>query len=265
MINDLLPVIIEASLFALAAGLVYGVFGGGSGLFLTPSYYFLSRHFPIAHGYEMQIAIATTCITTVFLGIAPTVMQWRQKHVDWQTIKHILCGLLVGSIAAVILLNYIPSTFLKHLFGVVVILVAIWFWFYRQENDKKIWPLKSVQNVLMTTGIGLLWFLLGVAVFNVPYMHKCGVSMRKAVGSGTFVGIIFSLLVGLLLMTTGSFKIGDSLHQVGYLNTTLLLISVLPSMIGAIIGAKISLKLPQRHLKKIYAMLIFVIGGLMLI
>lgn len=265
MMHDFLPIILEASVFALAAGLVYGIFGGGSGLFLTPSYFYLARHFPIVHGYEMQVAIATTCITTVFLGIAPTVMQWKQKHVDWQVIKHISLGLFIGSVAAVILLNYIPSSFLKHLFGVVVILVAIWFWFYRQANDTKTWHLKSIQNFIMTTSIGLLWFLLGVAVFNVPYLHKCGLSIRKAVGCGTLVSALFPLFVGLMLMTTGSFKIGDSIHQIGFLNTTLLLISVVPSIIGAILGAKISMKLPQQNLKKIYAVLILVIGGLMLV
>ena len=147
----------------------------------------------------------------------------------------------------------------------VVILVAIWFWFYRQEQDTKIWHLKSVQNFLMTSGIGLLWFLLGVAVFNVPYLYKCGVSLRKAVGSGTLISALFSVIVGVLLMVTGSFKIGDSIHQIGYLNTTLLLISILPSMLGAIVGTKISLKLPQQQLKKIYAVLIFIVGGLMLV
>ena len=45
MLTSLPMLIIEGALFAVAAGLVYGIFGGGSGLFLMPGFYVLLRHF----------------------------------------------------------------------------------------------------------------------------------------------------------------------------------------------------------------------------
>ncbi len=260
----MLHIVLEGVLFATAAGLVYGIFGGGSGLFLMPGFYFLLRHAPVAQGYEMQIAIATTASTSAVLGLLPTSVQWRKKHIDFDLVKKLFWGILTGTIFAIILLNFLESSWLKHLFGVVVFCVAVWLWFYRQESDEKTWSLSLSLHYLMTFMIGLLWFLFGVAVFVVPFLCKCGVPIRRAVGTATLVSTIFSGLAGIMLMmAAGSLKLGVSWHQIGYLNTTLLCVAVIPSSIAAFIGAKLSAKLPQAKLKKIYAGLIGVIGCLM--
>jgi uncharacterized membrane protein YfcA len=265
VINSLLPIIFEASLFALAAGLVYGIFGGGSGLFLMPGFYFLLRHFPVVSDQEMQVAIATTAATSAILGIMPTIMQFKKNNVQFHIVKKVSLGILCGTLLAVILLSVIPSAVLKRLFGIIVIVVAIWFWCYRQDKDKKVWHLKAFKNFMFTSLIGLLWFLLGVAVFTVPYLHKCGIDMRKAVGTGTLISTLFSAVAAILLIFSGSLQVGMNIHHLGYVNTTLFIIAVIPSIIGAIVGAKISIHLPQQHLKKIYACLIFVIGIIMLV
>lgn len=265
MLEPLLHIILEASLFAFAAGLIYGVFGGGSGLFLMPGFYFLLRHFAIADHYQMQIAIATCAACSVLLGIIPTIMQARNHHILVDVFKRIFFGLFVGTTLAVISVNFIPSIILKHAFGVVVILVAIWFWFYRQELDKKVWRLSRLKNFAATTFMGLIWFLLGVAVLTVPFLHKCGIDMRKAVGTGTLTSTVFSLVAAILFMMSGCFTLGISVHHIGYVNTTLLGVAVVPSILGGLIGAKLSMHLPHQHLKKIYAVLVCIVGILMLI
>ena len=259
-----ISIIVEGCLFAFAAGLVYGIFGGGSGLFLMPGFYFLLRHFPNGSVDTMQVAIATTAATSALLGIMPTLVQLKQKHLDFSVVKKVFFGVLTGTIVAVILLNFIPSAFLKKLFGIAVILVAFWFWFYNQAKDKKSWQLKGFPNYVWTSVIGLLWFLLGIAVFTVPYLHKCGIEMRRSVGSGTFVSTIFSLIAAILLLGSGIPKMGISTHHLGYINLTLLFIALIPSVIAAYVGAKVSVNLPQKYLKKVYACLILVIGIIML-
>ena len=265
MLTSLPMLIIEGALFAVAAGLVYGIFGGGSGLFLMPGFYVLLRHFPVAHGQAMQIAITTTAATSAVLGIFAIRVQAKMQHIDFKIVKKLIFGLLTGTILAVLLLNVLPSGLLKHLFGVVVLLVAVWLWLYNQAKDKRNWPLVGIRNYIMTTLIGLIWFLLGVAVFTVPYLQKCGVSMRHAVGAATVVSTLFSAIAALLLMWTGMMHIGSSSQHIGFLNLPLFFIAIIPSAIAAFIGAKISVKLPQHHLKKIYAALIFIIGFLMLV
>lgn len=254
---------IEAGFFALAAGMVYGIFGGGSGLFLMPSFYFLLRHFPET-GFSMQIAIATTAALSAVLGYLPTKMQHKKGHLNFDLVKKVFPGLFVGMLCAVIALNFIPSAFLKKLFGVMVILVAAWFWFYNQEKDKKVWKLHSGGNACATFCIGLLWYLLGIAVFTVPYLHKCGVSMRKAVGAGTFLSSVLSASAAVFFIATGMVRFGVSHTQIGFVSIPLFFIALLPSVLGGYLGARLSLYLPQAKLKKIYSVLILVIGIIML-
>lgn len=265
MTAHLSQVILEASFFALGAGLIYGIFGGGSGLFLMPGFYFLLRHFHIDEHYQIQIAIATTTTCTVLLGIWPTLLQARHNHIDIKVFKGAFPGLFIGTALAVLLLNFIPSNLIKHLFGVVVITVAIWFWCYRQEKDKKVWRLSKSQNFFATLFIGWIWYLLGVAVFTVPFLHKCGLNMRRSVGTGTLISTTFSLVAAILFMISGYFTLGVNLHHIGFVNTTLLAFAVLPSIIGGVLGVKISMVLPHQHLKKIFAVLVFIIGSLMLL
>ncbi len=263
--NHLL-LIIDCVALGISAGLIYGIFGGGSGLIMTPGFYYVLRHFQFisVQDYRMQIAIATTATASALLGISATRIQWKSRNIDFSAFKKIVPGLLVGTLLAITLLNIIPSAYLKKLFGGVVIAVALWLGFYRQEQDTKVWSLSSFYNRIATTLIGLLWFLLGIAVFTVPYLHKCGIDLRRSIGSSTLTSTVFSATAAILLITTGVFQIGLSTRYLGYVSLPLLAIVVIPSAIAAHWGSKLSVKLPKRYLKIIYAGLLCVVGILML-
>ncbi len=256
--------ILECVALGLGAGLVYGIFGGGSGLIMTPGFYYVLRHFSLTQGHHMQMAIATTATASALLGISATRVQWRHRTIDFAVFKQIAPGVLIGTLLAVALLNVIPSDYLKHLFGIVVVGVAVWLGFYRQERDTKTWSLLSFYNRVLTTVMGFLWFLLGASVFIVPYLHKCGMDLRRAIGCATLTSMVFSAIAGVLLMVTGLFQVGSSGSHVGFLSVPLLLIAVIPSAIAAHWGSKLSIKLPKRTLKIIYAGLLCSVGLLML-
>ncbi|MEM9243433.1 MAG: sulfite exporter TauE/SafE family protein [Pseudomonadota bacterium] len=262
---DIIHVITDCILISAGAGLIYGVFGGGSGMLMTPGFYYILRHFSALSTYQMQIAIATTCAASAILGISAVKMQWQRNNIDWQVIRSIFPGIFVGTLLAVLLLNLIPSAFLKKLFSIVVISVAFWFWFYNSEKDCRFWQLSSLKNHLFTTLIGLLWFLLGVAVFTVPYLHKCKINIHRAIGCATLTSTVFSAVAGILLAISGMRVIGVHHGNIGFVNVLLLAFSIIPSSLCGYLSARISTKLPQKGLKKIYAVLIFTIGVLMII
>ena len=247
------------------AGLIYGIFGGGSGLFLMPAYYFALTHLHFAADIKMQMAIATTAISTPFIALPALLHQINKKTVDVAIFKKMFVGVFIGSTLAVCLLNVIPSEALKFMFGFFVVGVSVWMLFYKQDNDKKPWQLSGSKNLLCTAGIGFLWFALGVAVFNVPYLLKCKVNIYRAIGTATFVGSVFGLIVGIMLMVSGYFHVGYSYNHVGFVNTSFLLITIVPAMLSAFFGAKLSYLLPKERLKQIYALLIFVIGLIMIV
>lgn len=260
----LLPLVIDCILLSFAAGLVYGIFGSGSGLIMAPGYYYVARHFNITQDHRMQVAIATTAAASAIIGLFAARVQFNANNIDFSIIKKLVPGLTIGTFIAVALLNVVPSDFLKHLFGIVVILVSFWLWFYNQEKDLKQWSLNGIDNHIKTTVMGLLWFLLGIALFTVPYLHKAGISLRRAIGCASSVGSIFSALAAILLMITGYFSVGISITHVGYVNLLMLAASVIPSAAAGMIGTKLSHKLPPDLMKRVYAVLICFVGALML-
>src|SRR3989338_2337858 len=261
----LIPVILICIAVSAGAGLIFGLFGGGSGIIMVPGYYYLLTHFQLAPSHYMQTAIATTAMASLILGSFSARVQLKAKHVDMAIVKKISIGLSVGAVVAVLLLNVIPSVFLKKLFGVVVALVAVWMWFYRQEKDLKQWSITGFINHVRTFFIGLLWFLVCVAVFTVPYLHKSGLNMRRAVGTATMIGAIFSGVAAVLLMTTGAFQIGATPMHIGYVNLLLLVVSLAPSSLAGHYGSKLSHRFPMHIMKKMYSGLVFLVAILMLI
>lgn len=261
----LTQLIIDCILLAFAAGLVYGIFGSGSGLVMAPGYYYVARHFHLAPDHRMQVAIATTAAASAIIGLFAARVQRKANNIDYSSIKKVAPGLTVGTLLAVFLLNTVPSDFLKHLFGIVVLGVAAWLWFYRQEKDQRQWSLNGFSNHIKTSIIGLLWFLLGIAVFTVPYLHKCGISMKKAIGCASTIGGVFSALAAILLAITGYFTVGANATHIGYINLLMLGVSVIPSAYAGIIGSKLSHRIPPNIIKKTYVGLVSLVGLLMLI
>ena len=256
--------ILDCTALGIGAGLVYGIFGGGSGLIMMPGFYYLLRYFGLSEGYQMQVAVATTAAVSVLLGISATRVQWRNHLIDFDIFKKIAPGLLIGTLLAIGLLNIICSAYLKRLFGFFVILVAVWLGFYRSEKDEKMWSLSSSYNHILSTIIGLLWFLFGIAVFTVPYLHKCGIDLRRSIGCATLTSTVFSGIAAVLLIFTGLFQVGFSNKHIGFLNLPLSTLTVIPSAIAAHWGSKISIKLSKSHLKITYVILLCAIGFLML-
>lgn len=233
-------IILECAVIAFAAGIIFGLFGGGSGLMMMPGYYYLMRHFTLVSNHQMQTAVGTTALTSGILGAVAAYHQYKTGNINFKIIKKMVPGLLIGTVLAVLLLNIVPSHMLKRAFGVVVGCVAVWLLLYNMDQDTKHWSLVGGWNVVRSAVIGLLWFLLGVAVFNVPYLHKCRVNMRQAIACATFMSSSFSALAGILLMLTGSFVVGISSTHVGYVNILLCAISIIPSAVAAFVGARIS-------------------------
>ncbi|MCD6055496.1 MAG: putative rane spanning protein [Gammaproteobacteria bacterium] len=260
-----LQLILDCILVAVGAGLVYGIFGGGSGLIMMPGFYYVLSHFSLTETYQMQTAVGTTALASGFLGIAAVRVQWKLDNIDFQVVKSIAPGIAIGTVTAVLLLNIIPSYLLKPLFGGVVIIVGIWLFFYKKEKDTRHWKMQGSRHRIMCFLIGLLWFLLGIGIFTVPYLHKCGLEMRRAVGCATFTTTVFSLTTGMLLMATGAFHTGASVTHLGFVNFLLVLIVVFPSALAAGYGSILSHKIPQQHLRIIYSILIGLVGALMLL
>ena len=265
MDHSTLIILLECVCVAFGAGLVFGVFGSGSGLIMMPGFYYVLRHFSLASGHTMQVAVATTAAASAILGLFSSREQYKRGNVDFPSIKRMFPGLFVGTLIATSSLGLVPSAWLKDVFGVVVLMVSVWLMTYRSELDNKRWSLQGCFHFFRSFLIAILWFMLGVAVFIVPYLHKCGVDIRRSVGCASFLASSFSAIAAIFFIALGAWTVGFSYWQWGYVNGGIFLISLIPSSFAARWGSQISVRINPNQLKKIYAILVFVVGLLMIV
>lgn len=251
-------------LFSILAGMIVGIFGGGSGLILMPTYYFALKYFPLAQDLKMQMAIATTALSTSICALPSLYQHIIFKNVEIYLIKRLLPGMLIGTLLAVIFLNIIPSSYLKLLFGFFVITVSIWLFLYDKDSDSNKWSISSNKNFIISIIISFLWFSFGVAVFTVPYLIKCQVKLITAIGTATFISISMGFIISIMLIITGYYHIGLSLNHIGFVNITFLSLTIFPAILGSYLGTKICFHINPSYLKISYASLVLVVGLLMI-
>lgn len=105
-------------MIGLATGLCNGLFGSGGGTILVPSMVFLL-------GMEDHKAHATAILVILPLTMLSTVIYLKNSFVDWPVTLRVISGGLVGSIIGARLLNKIPPSVLRKIFGAFMIVAAI--------------------------------------------------------------------------------------------------------------------------------------------
>ena len=166
----------------LIAAIVGSLIGLGGGIVIVPVLIFLGTELGLLDGITPQIAVGTSSLVLVFIGLSSVISYNKNKQVDWKNGKYLLLGIIPGAMLG----SYTSSLFtvdsLKLYFGLFIILVS----FILLVRDK-IKPLKIFQND--------------------KYMrpHTDAAGQEHYYGFPPYIGVIGSLLAGFL---AGLFGVG---------------------------------------------------------
>ena len=103
-------------------------------------------------------------------------------------------------------------------------------------------------------------FGIGGGTLSVPYLTARGSEMRQAVGTSAAVGLPIALFSALSYIWAGQDAAGMPAYSVGYIYLPAFVGIAIASSQFARVGAKLAHTLPQKHLKKIFAIFLMVIG-----
>ncbi|MCG8324699.1 MAG: sulfite exporter TauE/SafE family protein [Thiotrichales bacterium] len=248
------------------AGLTGGLMGLGGGIVIVPAlvYMFLQQGLPAAH--LMQMAVATSLTTIVFTSVASAWSHHQKGAVMWPQVRILVPGIVVGAIIGALIANKLPSEILKRAFGLFEILVALQIGF--GINPKAERRLPGTAGMLISgTGIGSLSTILGIGggTLTVPFLMWCNIDIRKAVGTSSACGFPIAVAGALSMVLIGMQQDGLAENTLGYLYWPAAILIVLSSMLFAPLGAKLAHILNVSVLKKIFAVVLFLIGTRMVI
>lgn len=247
-----------------AVGFLAGLLGIGGGMTLVPilATLFAAQHF--APDYVVHMALATGMASIVFTSIASIREHWKLGGVDFNIVKRMAPGAVVGSLLATGISAWIPQRQLALSFAVIVFLGATQIMLNRKPKAGRTlpgpWPLFMVGTV-----IGAISGLVsaGGAFLTVPFMLWCGVPMRMTIGTAAMIGLPLALVGTVGYIISGWNVATLPSDAIGFISLTALIGLVCGSVVTAPFGARMAHRLPVLTLKRIFACLLYVLAAKM--
>lgn len=263
---DLLALGIYA-LLGIFAGLMAGLLGIGGGLIVVPVLAWLfTLHGTVGGEHLMQVAVGTSLATIILTSIGSVWKHHEKRAVDWYVVRRILLGLVIGSVAGSYLAHYLPSNVLKKLFGTLEILIALQMAFGRQPAPHRQLPALPGMTTA-GSGIGILSSIMGMGggAISTPFFVWCNVPIRNAIATSAAIGLPAAIAGTTAYIITGYGLTGLPEMSLGYVYLPAWLGIGVMSILFAKVGASLTHRLPIPVLKKIFSILLIVLGVKMLL
>ncbi len=254
----------------LLAGFMSGLLGVGGGFLYAPVMYFVLRQSGVPDDTAILVAFGTSLAAAFPTVLTGAFGHTKKGNVVWRDAVIMgLCGTVTGFIGGTVA-TYLPVQILTILFGVMLILGAV----------RLVTSLPSGTGEKMAAPLaggiggisGFMSGLLGVGGGNVlvPLMVLLGkFSMKKAAATSS-AAIIFITLGGILSYMVNGFSAGIDLstygfYLIGYIDVLMWAILVITAIPMVLFAVKISYRVPEVWLRRIFFILMLVIAIRMLL
>lgn len=249
----------------LALGAFVGFFsgllgiGGGSAMVPVLAFIFAARQF--APDHVVHLALGTAITTIVFTSVSSVISHHRHKAVNWRNVLRIAPGIFAGTLGGALLAGYLDLRMLSMIFTALIYYLSAQMLFDRKPHASRA-SLDWGGLWLAAAGIGLVSSLTatGGAALVVAYLVKRNIRIHEAIGTAAAVGWPLAMAGAIGYILSGLRVHGLPEYSIGYIYLPALLGIALSSVIIAPIGARIAHRTPAKALKKIFAVLLFVLA-----
>jgi uncharacterized protein len=248
------------TLIGAFVGVLVGLTGIGSGVLLLPVLIFGLGITPI-------VAVGSDAAFSALTKVGAGLLHWHQRTVHWRLVRFLAFGSIPGALLGVLLLDHLRMIYgnavndiLKYVIGVLLVLIPLLLLLPGPASASPSIVRQLSSPSWMASVIGLLaGFLVGMS----------------SVGSGT---VVLVLLVGLIQCSPAALVGTDIVHAVILTSFTSLLYTrlgtvdfglvtalLIGSIPGALIGVRLSNRLPSCWLKRVLCLALLATGLRMLL
>lgn len=245
----------------LALGAVVGFFAGllgvGGGGIMVPALtaMFAAQGLPFEHLVHVSLATSMAAIVVT----SASSLRAHQKHgaIQWQIVKGITPGILLGTFGAAMLAAYIPSLPLAIFFVIFMAYVAVQMWLNVKPK-----PSRQLPSSLGLSGVGLIiggvsaLVAIGGGSLSVPFMTWCNVKIQQAIATSAAIGLPIAIAGTIGYLVSGMGVEGLPQYTFGFIYLPAAASIALISVFTAPLGAKLAHQLPVATLKKVFAVLL---------
>ncbi len=249
----------------IVAGLIGGLLGLGGGIIIVPilHYLFTLQGFPSTT--IMHVAVTTSLATIIVTAMASGYSHHRKGAVLWPITYRFMPAIIIGAYCGALLADLLSSEKLRVLFGLFEIAVAIQIAFLSKPNVQAT-HLNTTTTIGGGLGVGLLSTLLGIGggTLTVPLLLWCNIHLRNAIAISAACSVPIAI-TGTISLIIASWQHSDlPPYTIGYLYWPAALAIMTTSLLFAPLGVHLSHRLPVATLKRLFALVLLVVGVKML-
>ncbi len=258
------PMLQEVLIFlalGMVAGLSAGLFGVGGGLIIVPTLLWVFKSAGIDSSVVMHLAIGTSLATIIVTSLSSVYAHNKRKAVLWNLVVMLTPGIVLGAWLGAAIADMLSTLWLQRVFAVFVLSVAIHLGLDMDFGRHRDLP-GRVGMAVAGSIIGMVSSIVGIGggSMTVPYLHWNRVDIRNAVATSSACGLPIAIAGTLGFVVAGWGEDALPSGSSGYVYWSAMPWIVVASFIFAPMGARLAHSLPTKILRRLFALLMFVIG-----
>lgn len=248
-----------------AGGFSAGLLGIGGGMVLVPfiTMIFTARNF--APEVVVHMAIATSLATIMFTSMSSVRAHHAHGAVLWRVVRLLAPGIVIGSWLGPWLGQQLDSRALALLFALFVVFSATQMLVNAKPAGAR--ELPAAPGMFAVGGaIGVVSGVVGAGggFMSVPFMTWCNIKIHNAVATSAALGFPIALSGTLSNIYFGWQQPGLPAYSLGYIYVPALAVIAAASVMTAPLGARVAHRMPVQQLKRVFAVILYALGGYML-
>lgn len=249
----------------MIVGILAGLLGVGGGLVIVPVLLAAFMAQAVPQSVAVHLAAGTSLATICITSFASMHAHHRHGVVRWSEVIALTPGLILGAVGGAMLAKRLPGEMLRILFGLFVLSVAVQMGFGLRPSPHRQLP-GSFGIYLVGALIGMVSALVGIGggSLTVPFLTRCNVPVREAVGTSAACGLPIALAGAMGFMVSGWEVTGLPPYSTGFVYWPAFAGIVVTSIAFVGVGAQWAHRLPARLLQRLFALFLCGVGLLLL-
>ena len=261
----ILEIILYLALGAIV-GTLAGMLGVGGGLLIVPILAAIFAYQDMSPPIIMHIALGTSLASIAFTSISSVYSHHQHQAVSWHRAIKLTPGILLGAWTGGLLASHLSSDFLKPVFAIFESLVAGYMLWGNKASSHNKKP-SLINFNLSGSVIGFVSSIVGIGggTMTVPWLMWHGSSIHKAIATSAAVGFPIALSGSTSYLYMGWNQASLPQYSLGFIYLPALFCITLSSVFFAPLGVRIAHKLDIKKLKRLFAGLLLILAGYLLI
>ncbi|MDR5904180.1 sulfite exporter TauE/SafE family protein [Franzmannia qiaohouensis] len=243
------------------AGMIAGLFGIGGGVVIVPALIVALNQQGVDPSVVIHLAIGTSLAIITVTGASSALGHWRKGAVLVDLLKRMLPGLVLGAVLGGLIADQLRAELLERYFGVFMLLLALRMLLSGPPKaGRRAAGLPVMFTVSTLIGTFSALFGVGGGVLSVPWLARNGASLARAIGTSAACGLPIAAVGAATFMLTGQGQASLPTYATGYLYWPAFAGIALFSVPCARLGVRLAHHLPPRLLKRLFALLMLLVG-----